>query len=219
MKKLSILLCAGMFSYFLHSQVNEPSIEYIDGYALRGNDTIWCKIKVMNKHIYTTMSVTLLTEDKEISFPAGGLIRGFGLEYDGKKFDLGTVIVERKLGSNSSEVPQYVPKIVTGAVELYEYKYRIIITKRTSVNDLPKPGSTISSQEDFVNFYIARTDTSSPALTAPVLLNSFRKKDIEPYIADNFELITGLEKKKLSKTELITVLKEYNRWAKEKKNQ
>lgn len=76
---------------------------------------------------------------------------------------------------------------------------------------------TETTRKDYTTYYIAKTDSSSPALSKPVLLESFRKKELERFTSDNSELTERMEKR-FSVKELITILTEYNNWSCQKKN-
>jgi hypothetical protein len=210
---LILLLCLSY--YTIAAQTKNNTDKYKDGYALKGNDTIWCKIVFDSKYDDARKSVKLLIKDEENTFFAGGTITGFGIEEDGKQYDYGTVDVEVSIADRRMANLLFVKKLAAGTIDLYEYSYRIFKTKRTTINGVDQPGAITTSQ-NYTNNYISKNDSAKPKLATPVLLPSFRKKDLEPYISDNTELLAGLENR-LSMKELIAVIKKYNNWCLEKK--
>ncbi len=80
----------------LHSQ----DTTFKTGYALKGADTIFCKVRFcrdcaeLHKH-----SVTLLVENEVVSFHAGGTITGYGVYDKGNEYHYGAVDIEILLGN------------------------------------------------------------------------------------------------------------------------
>ena len=187
------------------------------GYALKGADTIFCKVKFcrdcaeLHKH-----SVTLLVENEVVSFYASGIITGYGVYDKGNEYHYGAVDVEILLGNQSRSQTLFLKKIVAGAISFYEHYYSITTTKRTTIDGVQQQ-KTETTRKDYTTYYIAKTDSSSPALSKPVLLESFRKKELERYTSDNSELTERMEKR-FSVKELIAILTEYNNWSRQKKN-
>lgn len=187
------------------------------GYALKGADTIFCKVKFcrdcaeLHKH-----SVTLLIENEVVSFHAGGTITGYGVYDKGNEYHYGAVDVEILLGNQSRSQTLFLKKIVVGTISFYEHYYSITTTKRTTIDGVQQQ-KTETTRKDYTTYYIAKTDSSSPALSKPVLLESFRKKELERYTSDNSELTERMEKR-FSVKELIAILTEYNNWSHQKKN-
>jgi hypothetical protein len=210
---LILLLC--LSHYTIAAQTKNNTDKYKDGYALKGKDTIWCKVSFNSKYDDARKSITLLIKDEEATFFAGGTITGFGIEGDDENYDYGIVDVEVSVADRRMANLLFVKKLATGTIDLYEYSYSIFKTKRTTINGIEQPGSTTNSQR-YTNNYISKTDSTKPILATPVLLPSFRKKDLEPYINDNTELLVRVEKR-FSIKELIAVIKEYNNWSLEKK--
>ncbi|HMK25428.1 MAG TPA: hypothetical protein VK483_05300 [Chitinophagaceae bacterium] len=210
---LILLLC--LFYYRIAAQTKNNPDKYKDGYALNGKDTIWCKVLFDSKHDDARKSVRLLIKEEETNFFAGGTITGFGIEEDGKHYDYGTVDVEVSVADRRMANLLFVKKLAAGTIDLYEYSYSIFKTKRTTINGVEQPGATTTSQ-NYTNNYISKTDSTNPILATPVLLPSFRKKDLEPYLSDNVELFASAEKR-FSIKELIAIIKEYNKWSLENK--
>ncbi len=197
----------------LHSQ----DTTFKTGYALKGADTIFCKVRFcrdcaeLHKH-----SVTLLVENEVVSFHAGGTITGYGVYDKGNEYHYGAVDIEILLGNQSRYQTLFLKKIVAGTISFYEHYYSITTTKRTTIDGVQQQ-KTETTRKDYTTYYIAKTDSSSPALSKPVLLESFRKKELERFTSDNSELTERMEKR-FSVKELITILTEYNNWSCQKKN-
>jgi len=214
MKRLILLITLITSSVLnLHSQ----DTTFKTGYALKGADTIFCKVKFckdcaeLHKH-----SVTLLVENEVVSFYASGIITGYGVYDKGNEYHYGAVDVEILLGNQSRSQTLFLKKIVAGAISFYEHYYSITTTKRTTIDGVQQQ-KTETTRKDYTTYYIAKTDSSSPALSKPVLLESFRKNELERYTCDNSELTERMEKR-FSVKELITILTEYNNWSRQKKN-
>lgn len=210
---LILLLC---LAYESIAQGKDNSEKYKKGYALKGKDTIWCRVLFSSKFDDARNVVNLLINDEESTFFTGGPITGFGAEENGSKYDYGFVDVDVSVGNRQFSNLLFVKKLVAGTIDLYEYTYSISTTKRTTINGEEKPGSATTSSQSYTNHYIAKTDSTKPVLATPVLLPSFRKKDLESYLTDNVDLLAKAEKR-FSLKELIEVLKEYNNWSLEKK--
>lgn len=181
---------------------------FVQGYALKGTDTLWCEVKFDPKHDHAQKSVTLRIGSEETSFIAGGSITGYGLEYNGVYYDYGAVDVEIMIGPQRRANIIFIRKIVAGIIDLYEYEYKITTTRTTTRDGVVQPGSSSNSQSH-TNYYIAKSDSLQPVLANPVLLPGYRKKDLERYLSDNAALFAK-EEKKYSHKELIATLKEYN---------
>ena len=216
MKTKSYLILLLCLSYYrIAAQTKNNTDKYKNGYALKGKDTIWCEVLFNNKYDDARKSITLLIKDEEATFFAGGTITGFSVEEDGKQYDYGTVDVEVSIADRRMANLLFVKKLAAGTVDLYEYSYSIFKTKRTTIDGKEQPGATTTSQR-YTNNYISKTGSTKPILATPVLLPSFRKKDLELYIGDNTELFAMAEKR-FSMKELIAIIKEYNKWSLEKK--
>ena len=205
---LSLLLC----QHSVFAQTREFPGKFKDGYALKGIDTIRCKVRFNSNHEHAFKSVTLLINDEKVTFFAGGPITGFGVEDDGKLYDYGTVDVEISVPNRRTANLLFIKKLAAGTIDLYEYSYSVVTTKRTTVNGVEKPGSSSSITQNTTNHYIAKTDPGTPGLATPVPLTSFKKKDLESYLGDNPDLLAGSEKR-FSLKELIGIIKDYNTWS------
>jgi hypothetical protein len=188
---------------------NTPDLK--NGYALKGSDTIGCKVRMNSKQDHGSAAITLMIDGEEARFYPGGPISGFGYEKDGEMQHFGTVDVEVSVPSKTMSNLYFVRKIVAGIIDLYQYEYSVTTSKRTTVNGVEKPGSATSTSQRFSNHYIAKTDPSAPHLATPVLLPAFRKKDLEPFFSDNPALLANADKR-LSQKELIELLNAYNSW-------
>jgi hypothetical protein len=205
----AFLLC-----FISQAGFSQEKSNFKDGYALKGKDTIRCKVQFNSNHTHPWKTVTLLINNEESTFFAGGTITGFGVEEDGKKYEYGTVDAEVSVGPTRAVNTLFIKKLSAGAIDLYEHEYAITTTRRKTINGEAQPGSTTSSQ-NFTKYYIAKTDSARPVLARPVLLPSFRKKDLEIYLGDNAVLFAR-EEKRYSLKELIAVINEYNNWYTEK---
>jgi hypothetical protein len=208
---LALILCLTYLAAF--SQKKNDS--YRDGYVIRGNDTIKCKI-LDNQNQSFFSSVTVLIDENEFTFTPTASIKGFGFTYKEKEYHFGCFTVDIKLTStNTSSKDIFAKNFVAGTINLFEHSYSIFTTKRTTANGIEQPGSTSTSQH-YTNYYISKSDPLQPGLSTPTILYSFNKKNIEPYISDNIDLLNKTEKK-LKLEEVINCIKEYNDWCKEKK--
>lgn len=208
MKKIVVLMI--QFCMAAYTIAAQSHGEYKNGYVLKGADTIWCKVRFDPRHDHGQKAVQCLINNEEVTFYAGGTITGFGTEDDGTKYDYGTVDTEVAVRDRRIANLLFLKKLVAGRIDLYEYSYKTMTTKRTTVNGVEKPGSASTTTQNFTNHYIAKTD-SSGLLTTPITLPAFRKKDLEKYLGDYPELFAR-EEKKYSLKELIAVIKEYNAW-------
>lgn len=209
--KKSIIIVITVLNYFqLLAQHSTP--DYLNGYALKGVDTISCKISFNPRNDAPKAAVKMLINDEELTFFPGGPVTGYGVEADGEWYHYGAVEVETKLGAQRRTSILFVKKLVAGAIDLYEYTYVIYTTKKVTVNGEEKPGSSSSSSQSYTDYYIGKTDSANTVLAKPVILSSFRLKDIEPYISDNAELMANAEKK-FSLKKLVALLNEYNNWS------
>jgi len=211
MKRIFYLILLLLCQYGLSAQTKDFPGKFKDGYALKGADTIRCKVQFNSNHDHAFKSVTLLVNDEEVTFFAGGPITGFGIEDDGKLYDYGTVDVEVSVANRRTANLLFIKKLAAGTIDLFEYSYSVVTTKRTTVNGVEKPGSSSSIRQNTTNHYIAKTDPAAPGLATPVLLTSFKKKDLESYMGDNPGLFSGSEKR-FSLKELISIIKDYNTW-------
>lgn len=205
-KEFSFIVVLLLNHFFVSAQGNNST--YKNGYALKGKDTIYCKVLFESKYNEARKSVKVLINDDEATFFAGGSITGFGIEEEGIKQDYGAVDVEILVGRERRVNVMYVKKIVAGVINLYEYSYNTTTTKRTTINGVEQPGSVTTTQT-YTNYYIAKTDSTKPILATPVILPGYRKKDLESYLSDNAVLFAR-EEKKYSLKELIATIKEYN---------
>jgi hypothetical protein len=190
--------------------------EYKTGYALKGIDTLKCKLYIDTRTDYPKTSIKLLIGDEEITFFAGGPITGFGVEETGESIHYGIIVVERVIRTNRMVNLMYIKKMVAGVIDFYEYSYSIERGPTQTANGVWQRNSTSNITQNTTNYYIAKTDSAAPGLITPVVLPSFRKKDLEPYLSDNVELFANIEKK-ISIKELVAAIKEYNAWYLEKK--
>jgi|CXWL01.1.fsa_nt_gi hypothetical protein len=211
MKKIFTSVIIILFSCLV-ALAQKRDDDYKDGYALKGRDTIWCKIFFNSNHDHATKVVKLMINEEEATFYAGGTITGFSVKDDGKEYNFGTVDVEVSVADRRMANLYFVKKLAAGAIDLYEYTYSIRTNKRTTVNGVEKPGSSSTITQNYTNHYIAKIDSGTQVLSNPVLLPSFRKKDIEPYISDNDVLMASAEKR-FSLKELVALINEYNKWA------
>jgi len=207
MKKKFHFIIVLLLNHFC-APAQENNTTYKNGYALKGKDTIYCKVLFESKYDEARKSVKVLINDDEATFFAGGSITGFGIEEDGVKHDYGVVDVEILLGKERRANVMYVKKIAAGVINFYEYSYKTTTTKRTTINGIEQPGS-ITTTQTYTNYYIAKTDSAKPILATPVTLPGYRKKDLEPYLSDN-AILFAREEKKYSLKELIATIKEYN---------
>jgi hypothetical protein len=165
--------------------------KYLDGYAIKVNDTIYCKV-LFDPNTFIKTSVTLLIDDSPFEYNAGGPVWSYGIRHDNGVTHYGTVSWYN--GNRRRNI--FIKKIVTGKVELYQHIYTLIRTTRGTGNNIT---------EHHEDYYIARTN--DPDLSTPRLLRDLRWKLIEKYIYD----FPALEKsKKLNIQGLIQLLKEYN---------
>lgn len=210
MKKIIVIAITILSHFKLLAQHSTP--DYLNGYALKGADTIACKISFDPRNDAPKAAVKILINDNELTFFPGGPVTGYGVEADGEWYHYGAVEVETKLGAQRRTSILFVKKLAAGAIDFYEYTYKIQTTKRVTVNGEEKPGSSSTSSQSYTDYYIGKTDSSNTTLAKPVLLSSFRLKDIEPYISDNAELMANTEKK-FSLKKLVALLNEYNNWS------
>ena len=214
-KEIFLLLLSCLAGMVVHAQATD---DYKNGYVLKGKDTVWCKIRFNSNHDHATKAVRLMIDNEEATLYAGGSITGFGVEDQGQKYHYGVVDVEISVANRRTANLIYVKKIVAGVIDLYEYPYSIVTNKKTTVNGIEKPGTATTSKQNITNYYIAKTDSLFPALSTPAFFPTFRKKDVEPYINDNTDMIATAEKR-FSLKELIALINEYNNWYSEKKKQ
>jgi len=169
---------AFFLSFAFQTLAGQATPDVKEGYALKGNDTIRCNVRLNNKQDHGSAAITLMIDGEEARFYPGGPISGFGYEKDGEMQHFGTVAVEVSVPSRTMSNLYFVKKIVSGIIDLYQYEYSIYTTKRTTVNGVEKPGTATSTSQRITNHYIAKTDPSAPHLATPVLLPPFRKKDL-----------------------------------------
>ncbi len=189
--------------------------EYKPGYALKGADTLKCKLYIDTRINYPKTSIKLLIGEEEITFFAGGPITGFGVEEAGDSIHYGMIDVERVIGDKRVGNLMYIEKMVAGIIDFYEYSYSIR-TRKTIRNGVFEPDARPTTTLSTTNYYIAKTDSAAPSLITPVRLLSFRKKDLKNYLSDNTDLFARTEKE-FSLKELVAAIKEYNTWYLEKK--
>lgn len=216
MKKMFYILIPVLLSYASKAQKKS---EFKDGYALRGNDTIQCQLLFKVQHGDPGQSLILLIGDEQSTFYPGGSITGFGIKEDKEMIHYGTVSVQRVIADRSFVNLLFIKKLVAGKIDFYEYaySYQKTTTKTVTRNGVPQPGSSSSSVIiNSTDYYIAKNDSASLSFAKPVLLPSFRKKDLEPYISDN-EVMWASTENKYNLKELIVLLKRYNSWFMEKK--
>ena len=194
-KSFLILFCLSYQVVIAQTKDNYKNV-----YALKGGDTIGCKILYDKNHPRIWDKVTLLIHNGETIFQAGGPITEFGITEEGVVAHYG--FVRTKTRSYSHHKNLFVKKITVGVLELYEHHYNIYKTMR---------GTSNSTFESFTDYYIAKKDSAAPMLATPVLFSSFRKKDLEPYLKDNTDLLAPAEKR-FSLKELIALINEYNNW-------
>lgn len=195
---LSIAIISGICSSYSQEK-------YLDGYALKGNDTIYCKVQ-KGKNDVSMASVKLLIEGEEITFYPGGPVTGFGTTNEDYHF--GALKAEVQVGNRNVSNFYYVRKLVTGRVELYEYSYFVTTTRRTTVNGVEQPGSTSNTQRN-TKYFISKHDSNSGPAALPIPLPSFKSKDLEHYFSDQPDLFANAEKR-FSTKELVAFIKEYN---------
>ncbi|MBI5858953.1 MAG: hypothetical protein HZB42_15075 [Sphingobacteriales bacterium] len=211
MKKIFGLIISFVTSFNALAQENNNTFK--NGYALKGMDTIWCKIFFDSKHDHPVKTIKLLIAGEETIFYAGGTITGFGLAENGVAYNYGTVDVETSIGDRRMANMLFVKKLVAGRIDFYEYSYSVhkSTTKTVTRDGIQQPPTTTSSTtQTFFDYYIAKNDSLKPALSKAVLLSSFKIKDIEPYVSDYPDLLTKAEKRFTMK-ELIIFLNEYNK--------
>ena len=97
--------------------------EYKPGYALKGTDTLKCKLYIDTRINYPKTSIKLLMGEEEITFFAGGPITGFGIEENGDSIHYGMIDVERVIGDKRVGNLMYIEKMVAGIIDFYEYSY------------------------------------------------------------------------------------------------
>lgn len=209
MNKIVTLAFLLICQYQLIAQKNESGFK--KGYLLKGLDTISCEIDYGSKGKMSHGYPKAKLENDEFNIYNTGMFSGFGYEDDGKWYHFGEVTVGVKLGTQQRENKFFLKKLVAGTIDLYEYSYVIGTTTTTKIDGVEKPGSATSTRQEFTNYYIGKNDTANAALLKPILISSFRKKDIEPYVADNADMTSNLNKKYKLK-ELIVLLNEYNLW-------
>lgn len=201
---------------FLIVTAQKIDSEYKTGYALRGKDTLKCKLYIDTRTDYPKTFIKLLIGEEFITFFAGGPITGFGVEESGESIHYGVIDVERVLGTNRVGNLMYLKKMVAGVIDFYEYSYSFVQRTTKTVNGVLQPNATSNITKNFTNYYISKTDSAAPGLITPVVLTSFRKKDLELYLNDNADLFAKIEKK-ISLKELVAAIKEYNAWYLENK--
>jgi hypothetical protein len=209
-KNLYLQVCFLLIPYLGISQHDAGVNNYKNGYALKGADTLWCKIQFDTKYSDARKSIELIIDSAKLNFTAGGLITGFGFEEAGSRYDYGSINVEMSILNRRIESWFFTKKLAAGAIDFYEYNYTVHTTKTTTVNGEVR-GQPSSSSERGTNYYIAKNNTDSADLMKPAYFPTFRKKDFESYLNDNADLFATIEKK-LNLKELIKVLKEYNQW-------
>lgn len=194
-----------IFILFLHASISSFSQAVPkDGYILKGDDTIWCKILYDSEHPFFWNKVTPVIGGVGIEYAAGGAVTGFAIVDGEINIHYGAVLT--KTGYSSKIL--FVQKRVTGTVELYEHHYNIYKTRRTTDGS---KGTTTS--ESYTDYYIARNHNAG--LSTPSFLPSFKKKHIFSYTVDNPNLWKK-EEKKITLPELIALLKEFNDWYSQK---
>lgn len=186
------------------------------GYLLKGADTIICKFNLDFGDEKQHKPLKAIIENDEIPIYVTGPFTGFGYKQNNKWVHYGAVEVELNLRQQQRVHKSFVEKIVAGSIDLYEYVYLVRKASKVKVDGEEKTQPSTSSWQEFTDYYIGKTDVSNSKKKNPVILPSFRKKDIEPYVSDYTELAANLEKKYKLK-ELIVLLNEYNLWAEKNK--
>lgn len=199
----TILLFAGVF---LHLKINAQN-NYEDGYALRGIDTITCKL-MRDKQEKAMSSVKLLIAGEEITFFPGGPVSSFGLSDPLEDYHFGTLKIDATVAGRKMTDLYYVRKLATGRVEFYEYTYLVYTTRRSSVNGVQQSGSSSTSQTH-TQYYISKRDTLLNESPLPKLVTSYRSKDLEHYFSDQPALFARAQKHFTGK-QLLAFIKEYN---------
>lgn len=185
--------------------------EYKEGYVIKNGDTIKCKLFIDTRVDFPMTSIKTMIENDEITFFAGGPITAFGRETNDESIHYGLVDVERIFGSRRMSTLMYLKKTVAGTVDFYEYSYTVIKSIRKTVNGVEQPSASSTIPQNTTNYYIAKKDSIATHLATPIVLSSFKKKELEPYLGDYTELMAR-EEKKFSLKELIAAIKEYNTW-------
>jgi hypothetical protein len=176
---------------------------YAKGYLLNNKDTTWCKIWFNPKAPYFNDNITTWQneEAKVISLENNKDLIGFGITEEGYQTHLGRIRVQ---GLNSW-IFLYVKKVVTGVVELYEYKYTFVEKKQTSFD---------ISGENFSAYYICRTDINPAAY--PTWLKQLKKKKIVPFLK-GFPELEKIVDEIMTPKEIADLLIQYNVWVSGKK--
>lgn len=192
-----------IFVFAGHHAVAQDKSFFAKGYLLHFKDTTPCRIWLNPDAPYFKADLTVWINDTSriISLNRNDSLTGFGITETGYERHLGKIKAELP----GRTVPIYVPKLVTGPVEIYEHIFMMTITNHST---------EVTRKENYVNYYIGKTDSTDyqPA----ELVRSFTVKKMHRYFGD-FSELGKIKEKKITPEQLIDLARAYNDWYIQKK--
>jgi len=205
----------------LYSQYKEKY--FIEGYIIRQDDTIECKIYCKKAEELQEKIIFKYTDsDEPIVYFPGSIIRGFGLSLNGKHNHYTTV--PRPLNKKGTKTEFIFGEVITnGFLKLYKYSFTKEQLNMASVNSNSTtafvPVKT-KNKKAKIEYFLYRSDIdSSSHLSSSMNDNMIKlnKELINHFFGDNPDLLKKIEYD-VTLALLSQYIEEYNSWY-NKKNQ
>ena len=210
--KASLFLLSVFFtlSVNLFSQYKEKY--FIEGYIIRQDDTIECKIYSKKAEELQEKIIFKYTDsDEPIVYYPGSIIKGFGLSLKGKHHHYTTV--PRPLNKKGTKTELIFGEVITsGFLKLYKYSF----TKESNMSSANLNGTvnTTKLKKVIIDYFIYRSDIDSSSHLSSYMddnMIKLNKELINRFFGDNPDLLKKIEND-VTLALLSQYIEEYNSW-------
>jgi len=192
-----------------------------EGYVIRQNDTIKCKIYLKSiEELQEKIVYKYKDGDEPITYYPGSIIKGFGLTIDGKNIQYTTV--PYPLNKKGTKIDLIFAEVVTnGFLKIFKYSfYRENLNMAgTSTNSARVfvPTKT-KSKKAVVDYFIYRSDIDSSSHLSSYMSDNMvklNKELVDHFFGDNPDLLKKIELD-ITLVTFVQYVEEYNAWFKKK---
>ncbi len=209
MKKINLLFVSLLL--FISSSYSQYKLKHFrEGYIVKGNDTVMCKIHDGNDpYNIVVFKYTHSKFEEAIVYYPGSIVKAYGFKKDTALREF-TIISKKKsslLSKKNEEV--YGEVLVKGPLMLIEHNEM----KYSAGTVQPGGGFGPGSSRNIVRYFIFHPDKDSAFVIAtPSLFGSGIDEDDLKKTFSEFPELAAKVKKKTKLEDLINYIKEYNEW-------
>lgn len=208
MRSLIIFLCCYVPVLSVSAQKKDKN--YYEGYVIRFNDTIRCKIYAGPKIFNIAHEIKFKYDDgREMTYNPGSVIKGFGYKIDTAEKNYYVIPVPEYKFNKQKNNKAYAEVLANGHLKFLNYSYKENSSRTSNTGYVP---ATTSYTQYYL--YKKNTDSCINIGTKPLLgFTYFTKEEISSCMSDYPELLSEInENEKLHISDLIKYINRYNEW-------